>query len=222
MSRLPLPPRPVCALAAVLLSFAACSEETRELMPDETELLRRLGFDEPPALAAIAAIGGPVERLSGLTAGGEPEPADGVTVEIAAERVPREIARLREILQPLGFGVYLAEQHFGIEPDRLAIVRGADPYDFLRLVRVDGINFGLEHEGVVAKLREWDQRYGLEYVGAGLDWVSTRFRSMPADMLAFAEEVNAFCPDVVDQGTGTVDALADEMRRSQTLYCWWD
>ena len=39
---------------------------------------------------------------------------------------------------------------------------------------------------------------------------------------AFAREVYAFCPDVVDQGTETVEALAAEMKQENTVYLWWD
>ena len=192
------------------------------LTVDERELLAALGFDQPGVVAGIAAVGGPVHRLMALSDGGEAVPALGVSVEVSTDRVPHELARLREELVPLGYGVYYAEQHFGFEPDRIAVVEGTDPYEFLRLVRVDGMNYGLEHEAVVARLQAWDRQYGLDYVGAGLDWVSARFRTPPSDMAAFAEEVYAFCPDVVDQGTETVARLAEEMRRSGSLYCWWD
>jgi hypothetical protein len=43
-----------------------------------------------------------------------------------------------------------------------------------------------------------------------------------ADIAKLPAEVEALCPDVVSQGTGTVDALAHEVRSSGTLYCWWD
>ena len=52
--------------------------------------------------------------------------------------------------------------------------------------------------------------------------VEAVFVKQPADMDAFAREVYEFCPDVVEQGVGTVKALADEMRRSGILYLWWD
>lgn len=214
--------RALLALTALLTGLNACSQEPRALTTAEQELLREVGFDEPTVMASIASVGGPVQRLMGLSDGGEAVPAPGVTVELSENRVSRELARLRAELGPLGFGVYQAEQSFGFEPDRLAIVSGTDPYGFLRIVRIDGINYDLEHEAVVAKLREWDGRYGLDYLGAGLDWVNARFRTPPSDMAAFAQEVYAFCPDVVDQGTETVERLADEMRRSGTLYCWWD
>src|SRR5688572_6738763 len=37
------------------------------------------------------------------------------------------------------------------------------------------------------------------------------FPVMPTDLAAFAAEVNAFCPDIVNQGTGDVPSLAKEM-----------
>ena len=57
---------------------------------------------------------------------------------------------------------------------------------------------------------------------ADFDFVEAVFVKQPAGMDAFAREVYEFCPDVVEQGVGTVKALADEMRRSGTLYLWWD
>jgi hypothetical protein len=41
-------------------------------------------------------------------------------------------------------------------------------------------------------------------------------------MLEFAKEVYQFCPDVVDQGTETVEALASERKRTNRVYLWWD
>ena len=57
-------------------------------------------------------------------------------------------------------------------------------------------------------------------MGAGLDWMEARFVNPPKDFTLFAKEVYDFCPDVVDQGTETVDALAKEMQRTNTLYLW--
>jgi len=42
------------------------------------------------------------------------------------------------------------------------------------------------------------------------------------DVDALARRFYVFCPDVVEQGTGTVKALPHELRESQRLYCWWD
>ena len=37
-----------------------------------------------------------------------------------------------------------------------------------------------------------------------------------------ARRFYAFCPDIVEQGTETVAALARDLLESQRLYCWWD
>jgi len=52
--------------------------------------------------------------------------------------------------------------------------------------------------------------------------VEGRFHSAIGDADALARRFYAFCPDVVDQGTETVDALARDLGESQRLYCWWD
>jgi hypothetical protein len=52
--------------------------------------------------------------------------------------------------------------------------------------------------------------------------VEGRFRSAIRDADALARRFYAFCPDIVDQGAETVEALARELVESQRLYCWWD
>ena len=89
-------------------------------------------------------------------------------------------------------------------------------------VGTNGWNFDISPEQVIAKLKAWDATFGLRYVGVGFDWVEARFKRQPDDMAACAAEVYAFCPDVVDQGTDTVEALAAEMKADNTLYLWWD
>jgi hypothetical protein len=75
---------------------------------------------------------------------------------------------------------------------------------------------------VIAKLKEWQQKYPFTIAGAGLDWVEVKFAASPADPEAFAHEVYRFCPDIVDQGSGSVSELAGEINNTRTLFLWWD
>jgi hypothetical protein len=59
-------------------------------------------------------------------------------------------------------------------------------------------------------------------VGAGGEWLEARLRTPPPDWQAFAKEVAAFCPNVVDQCTGDVATLAKEMAENNSVYCSWD
>jgi Domain of unknown function (DUF4253) len=58
--------------------------------------------------------------------------------------------------------------------------------------------------------------------GIGFDWIEGRFTTDLRDPAALARRFYSFCPDIVDQGTETISALVDELRRSRHLYCWWD
>jgi hypothetical protein len=107
------------------------------------------------------------------------------------------------------------------EEAKLTIVR-TDDLGYLAIVRTAGVNQDVSHDQVVARYKAWDAKYGLVLVGAGQDWLEATFRTPPNDWLAFAKEVAAFCPDVVEQGTGSVEALAKEMSESDSVYLWWD
>jgi hypothetical protein len=86
----------------------------------------------------------------------------------------------------------------------------------------NGWNYDISPDMIIARLKQWDAGFGLVLRGVAFDWVEAEFKTHPQDMLAFAKEVYEFCPDVVEQGTETVEALAEEMTRSNVLYLWWD
>jgi hypothetical protein len=44
----------------------------------------------------------------------------------------------------------------------------------------------------------------------------------PSDMAAFAADIYAFCPDIVDQGDMTDAELAEAIEASGSVYLWWD
>ena len=101
-------------------------------------------------------------------------------------------------------------------------LKAGDQFEIARLQWTNGISFNIDNAAVVEKLQEWDKRFGLDLVGAGFDWVEAEFVNLPEDMSAFAKEVYEFCPDSVDQGAGSVQALAEDMKRANTVYLWWD
>jgi hypothetical protein len=144
-----------------------------------------------------------------------------ITIDVPQRRVSSVIATLRKQLGTEYF-VFRSEQHFGQAPDEVSVLKTADQFEVLRVMGTNGWNYDLSPDSVIACLKQWDAEYGLAVRGAGFDWVEAVIERLPSDMRAFAESVYAFCPDVVEQGTQTVAALADEMRRAGTLYLWWD
>ena len=104
----------------------------------------------------------------------------------------------------------------------VAVMRAHDVYDVLRAAETNGNNYGIGTEVIIARLKQWDQSYGITFSGIGFDWVSVKLKRVPGDVLGLAREVYEFCPDVVDQGVGDVAALAGEIEETHTIYLWWD
>ena len=86
-------------------------------------------------------------------------------------------------------------------------------------------NYGMDAADHVAILRRWHDQYGAELVGLGRDVIELRVPNPPADhtaALAVAEEQYWYCPDIVDQGVETIDALAVVQVPTRRWFFWWD
>jgi hypothetical protein len=87
---------------------------------------------------------------------------------------------------------------------------------------VDGINYDIDNHLVIRWMKRLDRDQPFLMTGCGRDFLSGRFVSKLPDADAMAKRMYAFCPDIVDQGTGSVEALAKELRKTNELYFWWD
>jgi hypothetical protein len=213
--------RRLASQALAALVTVACASGQPSLSPVDEQLIASLGFDRD-MMVAIRSSGTSFERLTGPTEDDDSAPAAGIVLVTRSGQGRDALRAVRSALDGSGYSAYLNDQAFGHGPDKIAVMKTTNPYDYLAVVRTDGINYDLEHAQVLARYREWADRFGLSLVGAGQDWLEAEFSSQPSDWLAVAREVYEFCPDVVEQGTNDVETLAQEMRSTNTLYLWWD
>ncbi|WP_279361754.1 DUF4253 domain-containing protein [Xanthomonas sacchari] len=206
----------------MLLGLWLCSGCVREVALTHEEQALAQAAKVPLAIAALApGEGTSIARWVGQTDTYAPRPAEGIVVTTAPRQGRAVMERLRTRLRGSGYQAYLRDQHFGYGPDQVVVTR-ADDAAYLAVVRPDAVNYDMDHEAVMVRYRAWDARYGLVLVGAGEDWLEVELRSPPPDWDAFAREVYAFCPDTVDQGVESVEALAAQMRQSRSVFLWWD
>lgn len=189
----------------------------------------------PASFAVPADFSGAVlalERVAGTTAArlevtdslGTRRRVDGVVLGVPAPRAEALIAAAQPLFRERGFYLFRVDQNYGIggEPDELALVPLADPYSIVSLIGTNGANYGLSTAAIVDTLRAIHRDEPFDLTGIGFDYLEGRFRHPVGNPVELAHRFYTFCPDIVHQGTGSVEALAAEIRKTNTLYCWWD
>jgi len=179
----------------------------------------------PDAVRALEQLaGGKATPLVGIDSVGDSVATEGFAVNVPPARAERLVAAAQPHFLEKGFYLFRSEQHFGIagHRDRVALFPRSDRDEILRLMGTNGWNYDIGPDSVIAWLRTLERDHPFVLTGIGFDWVEGRFRSAIGDADALARRFYAFCPDIVEQGTETVAALARELSQSQRLYCWWD
>jgi len=132
------------------------------------------------------------------------------------------VLSLSEEFMEKGYGIFIYDLRFNSDLYKVGIIKSNDKYDPLRFMGTNGINYDHTTDDVVDQLKEWDALYEIDIVCAGPDFVEVKLNKMPSRINQFAEEVYQFCPDSVEQGTGTIEALADETKNTSFVFMWWD
>ncbi len=197
--------------------------------PAAIAVVAPVDFDVPNEFpGAVRAL----EHLAGTAAsplmvrdsGGARVRISGAAVGVPSERADSLLAAVQQSFLTRGFFLFRHESNYGLEgrPDELALVPVWDQYRVVKLVGTSGGDSTSSNANVIAWLRALEPAAPFVLTGVGSDHLAGRFTGRLADPEAMARLIHAFCPDVVDQGTGSIADLAAEMRRTNTFSCWWD
>jgi len=179
---------------------------------------------EEAARALAQVTGAPVRPFSTRDFGREPYP-DARSALVPEAKAEKLLSELRRKLPP-GIVAFVGVTHSLAQPKptgvELVVARGKSQFDILRVAASDAVNYGMETEDLIKELGAWDREFGIDIWQAETDTIQVRFRSMPTDLHAFAQRVARLCPDVVDQGVGSVEALETALRQARGVFLWWD
>ena len=182
--------------------------------------------DFPGAVKALETLTGTVaEQLTVIDSLGYPAMTSGATIGLQSDDAEALLLAAQPIFLERGFFLFRHEPNYGIggSPDEIGLVPMRDQFEVVRLVGTNGANFDIATPAVIKWLRDLQTEAPFILTGIGYDHVEGRFlRPVGASADSLAERLYAFCPDVVNQGTGSVKELANEIGRLNTFFCWWD
>lgn len=121
-----------------------------------------------------------------------------------------------------GCFVYEPKHYYGDGPEKLCILPTADKYDAIALHQTNGCNCGIGPGYVVEWLKELEAEQPFVLTCIAHDTLAGRFLTPIEDPEDLAERMYDFCSDIVDQGCGSVELLAESLASSDDLYFWWD
>jgi hypothetical protein len=204
-----------------ILSFFGCG--AKDLSPKETALVNKLDFNIELMKELKTETKAEIIQLPAIdheTGEVLNEFYDGIQSNIPEEQANSIVKNLKEKFRTKGYLIFVFT---GDEDTKsIAVIKGTNDLDILRYRRTDGINHGYENEDIVAKISEWNDKFGLTVIGCGRDWLELEFKNLPTDLDSFSEEVYKFCPDSVDQGVEKVENLKELIKETNGIWLWWD
>lgn len=231
-------PRLAVATLAFALAAPGCSKRTEpntEAEDDRTIAMQeQREIEEVPVPDFTAAARDPkflqaVKEAAALL-GSPPKPLEGQEASLGGFSFLAPQAKIEAILFKahtnfLAKGCYLFRYHqsfnIGGQPDKVGLLPTIDKYAVIAAMQTDGANSDVYTADIIKWLKELETEQPFVLTGVGFDYLEGNFTTRLKDPRGLAKRMYKFCPDIVDQGTGTVEKLASELQKGR-LYFWWD
>ena len=215
------------------LALISC-EQTKKLNTDETKLIQEINLDQEIA-----------EKIKGLSTGvfevskGNKDRdilfedfqnlknysknlPKAIKIKATAENASRIVKRFKQVLKDKKLIVYKSAENHGNQDDIITILQSDNKFEALIFEATNGVNYDIHTQLIIDRLKDWDSKYGIELDGVGGDFVSGEFKNKPTDIPKFTKEMYDFCPDIVEQGVGSIKGLENTLKESNQFFLWWD
>ena len=147
----------------------------------------------------------------------------GVSFVVSRERVESVLKEAHADFLARGVYLFRYQQNFGIngDPDKVGLLPTTDYSAVMAMMHTNGDNYNIGTDGVIAWMKELEQEQSFLLTGIGFDYIEGVFTGPVKAPQRLADRMYQFCPDIVDQGVGSVNDLARELEKGD-LYFWWD
>jgi len=191
------------------------------LSDEEISLVKNIAFDIK-IINMIKQAGYRIEPLTGISHSGNKIRVDGLSFVVNEDQSSMFLQQYVKEMQAMGYQLFRQERGYNYSWDRMAIIKSSNKYDILNIRKTHAYTHNLSTAKIIEKLKQWDKQYGITIVGAGYNWLSLEFDRLPENLPAFADEVLAFCPDVLLFSAATVMQLQLEIKSAKALFLQWN
>jgi len=108
------------------------------------------------------------------------------------------------------------------DPDLLGLLPTKDKYQVMLVMGTNAANYGKGPVSVIEELKEIEKEQKFSLTHISFDTLEGEWKTPIKNPGRFAKRLYEFCPDIVDQGVGTVAALSKALKKDNRLYFWWD
>ncbi len=221
-------------LYAILVCILPACGQPNELSQSDIDLINELNFKKEliaeirkmTASEFVKATGNPNESINFRDSSNyvkfRKKGLVGLKFSDTENQAFKIVSTLKESFKEEGYFIYISQENYGFDPDVVCVLKTEDKFDLIRFEGCNGVNFDIYVEDVAKQLSKWDKDFGLEFIGIGYDFVDGNYVNSPKNMEKHAKELYEFCPDIVDQGVGSVAELEREITQSKKFFLWWD
>ncbi|MEX2114862.1 MAG: ankyrin repeat domain-containing protein [Pirellulales bacterium] len=112
--------------------------------------------------------------------------------------------------------------HSPDDDELLAILPTTDPLQVVAAIGTSAPNYGLFMSDIVDGLKRLQLLEPLRILKVSYDTVELEFHAGVDDPRTMAKHLYEFCPDVVDQGFGSIGKLQKHLAAGRNVTLWWD
>lgn len=214
------------------LGLISCNGQVKKLNPNEIELIQIINLDRENAEKIKNLSTGNFEESKGsedrnmlfenIDELKNYEIPKAIKITAESQNSDEIIKSFKNILKEKKLILYRSGTTEGGQKTIITILKSENKFEPLYFEATNGVNYDIQTPKIVERLKLWDSLYGIELNGVGFDFVDAQIQNLPKDINKFSKEMYEFCPDIVDQGVGSVDALTKSIKDSRHFFLWWD
>jgi len=201
---------------------AAPKKRVQRIQKSDEEIFEAPDFSAAARETEFQACLQEVEQLCGAKPGKLGDIEGGYSFAVTRALGEKLIAEHHQRLREKGAYLFRHEKdHRDIE-DKIGLLPTRRWTDLIQVFQTNGANYDLMPADIVRWLEGFSTRNSVFITGVGWDWLEGRITGKVQNARKLAQQMYEFCPDIVEQGMGSVKDLARALEKDGYFFFWWD